>query len=84
MGRQTTALAVILPAVLAGPVSGQALKEGNAAEAPRLAPGGQRVAFALPEGFSIELVTSEEQGVEKPVALHFDGAGEGAAAGHRR
>lgn len=73
MCRQTAAV-VIGPAVLAGPVSGQALKEGNAVEAPRLAPGEQQAAFALPDGFSIELVASEEQGVEKPVALHFDAA----------
>ena len=51
------------------------LKEGNAADAPKLTAQGQLKQFVLPEGFSIELVTSEAQGVEKPVALSFDAAG---------
>ena len=60
---------VVVPAGMAQ------LKEGNAAEAPKLSPEEQRAQFVLPEGFTIELVTSEVQGVEKPVALHFDAAG---------
>ncbi len=51
------------------------LKEGNAADAPKLTPDQQQAAFELPEGFTIELVTSELQGTEKPVALNFDDAG---------
>jgi putative membrane-bound dehydrogenase-like protein len=51
------------------------LKEGNAADAPRLSPEEQRAAFNAAPGFSIELVSSEIEGTEKPVALHFDDAG---------
>ena len=51
------------------------LKEGNAAEAPKLTPEQEQAGFVLPEGFRIELVTSEGQGTAKPVALNFDDAG---------
>ena len=51
------------------------LKEGNAADAPKLSADEQQRQFVLPEGFSIELVASEAEGVEKPVALNFDAAG---------
>lgn len=60
---------------LAHQTAAEALKEGNAADAPRLTPEQQLAAFKLPAGFSIELVTSEVQGTEKPVALNFDDAG---------
>ena len=52
-----------------------ALKEGNAAGAPWRSPDEQLQDFVLADGFVIELVTSEEQGAEKPVALNFDAAG---------
>jgi putative membrane-bound dehydrogenase-like protein len=51
------------------------LKEGNAADAPRLSPADQLAAFQPAPGFSVELVSSEAEGTEKPVALHFDDAG---------
>jgi putative membrane-bound dehydrogenase-like protein len=67
--------APLLLSALAGPAASQALKVGNAADAPRLTPAQQQAAFVLPDGFSIELVTSEVEGTEKPVALNFDDAG---------
>lgn len=51
------------------------LKEGNAADAPKLSAEEQQQQFVVADGFSIELVTSEVQGTEKPVALNFDAAG---------
>ncbi|MDX1952732.1 MAG: family 16 glycoside hydrolase [Verrucomicrobiota bacterium] len=40
-----------------------------------LKPEEQRASFSLPEGFEIELVASEEQGVEKPVTVSWDERG---------
>lgn len=40
-----------------------------------LSPEDQRTSFKLPEGFEIELVTSEEQGVVKPVTVAWDSSG---------
>ncbi|MCU0797926.1 MAG: DUF1080 domain-containing protein [Akkermansiaceae bacterium] len=40
-----------------------------------LSPADQKSTFRLPEGFDIELVTSEEQGVVKPVSVAWDHAG---------
>lgn len=51
------------------------LKQGNAADAPKLSAEEQQQQFGVADGFSIELVTSEAQGTEKPVALNFDAAG---------
>ena len=38
-------------------------------------PDGQRQSFAVPEGFEVELVASEEQGVGKPITVAWDAAG---------
>lgn len=63
-----------LPLAIASPIHAQ-LKEGNAADAPKLSAEEQQKQFVVADGFSIELVTSEAQGTEKPVALNFDAAG---------
>jgi len=59
-----------IPAVL-----GQELKTGNSETARPLSPAEQRETFTLPEGFTIELVASEETGLPKPVSVAFDDAG---------
>ncbi len=70
-----SAITAVLILLCSGPPVHAQLKEGNAADAPKLSPEDQRAQFVLPEGFSIELVTSEVQGTEKPVALNFDAKG---------
>ncbi|OYV07300.1 MAG: hypothetical protein CFE26_01735 [Verrucomicrobiales bacterium VVV1] len=45
--------------------------EGSSAKSPD----GERQAFKLPEGFVAELVTSEEQGVGKPITMAWDARG---------
>lgn len=45
--------------------------EGSSAKSPEE----ERQAFKLPEGFVAELVTSEEQGVGKPITMAWDGRG---------
>ncbi|MBN8248454.1 MAG: HEAT repeat domain-containing protein [Verrucomicrobia bacterium] len=62
-------------ALVATVVSGQELKTGNNEAARPLSPAEQREAFTLPEGFTIELVASEETGLPKPVSVAFDDAG---------
>jgi len=50
--------------------------EPGAASAPSpLAPSAQQAQFRLPPGFEIELVSSEEQGVGKPITVAWDDAG---------
>jgi putative membrane-bound dehydrogenase-like protein len=71
---RTARQAAVALALLAQSLPAQ-LKDGNAADAPRLSPQDQRAAFSVAPGFSIELVSSEIEGTEKPVALHFDDAG---------
>ena len=51
------------------------MKEGNAMDAQPKSPAEERAAFTLPEGFTIELVASEETGLPKPVMTVFDSAG---------
>ena len=72
---QWSPLLVLVIALAAAPAGAAQLKEGNAADAPMLSPVEQCAQFVLADGFSIELVTSEVQGTEKPVALNFDAAG---------
>ncbi len=55
--------------------AGPKLKQGNATDAPWLSAPAQQATFALAEGFSVELVTSEVEGTDKPVALAFDASG---------
>lgn len=57
------------------PTGAKAMKEGNAMDAKELTPEEQLKLFKLPEGFTIELVSSEATGVPKPVSLAFDDAG---------
>lgn len=51
------------------------LKEGNADTAIAKSPAEQRALFTVPDGFEIELVSSEEQGLPKPAMTAFDNAG---------
>ncbi len=63
------------PAVARGAKAPPAIKEGNALEAQPKSPAEQQACFKVPEGFSIELVASEETGLPKPVMTVFDSAG---------
>ena len=58
-----------------GSASAQGLKQGNSAEAQPRTAAEELQSFKLPEGFSVELVASEETGLPKPVAVAFDDAG---------
>ena len=60
---------------MAGGGLGEAVKEGNALEAQPRTAAEQRASFAVPEGFAVELVASEETGLAKPVMAVFDDAG---------
>jgi putative membrane-bound dehydrogenase-like protein len=51
------------------------LKEGNVTDAQALSADEQQKRFVLPEGFTIELVASEADGVAKPTSIVFDDAG---------
>jgi len=51
------------------------LKEGNAMEASAQSAEQELRSFTLPEGFTAELVASEEQGLIKPISIAFDDAG---------
>ncbi len=51
------------------------LKKGNNAAAQPRTPSEQLRSFQLPEGFTMELVASEETGLPKPVSIAFDDAG---------
>lgn len=51
------------------------VKEGNDLETEALSAEEQLASFTLAEGFEIELVASEEQGVPKPTSIAFDDAG---------
>lgn len=57
------------------PAAPAGLKEGNADAAVAKPAAEQRALFAVPDGFEIELVASEEQGLPKPVMTAFDNAG---------
>src|SRR5439155_8757800 len=52
-----------------------ASEPAKASKASPLSAEGQQRAFALPPGFEIELVASEEQGVGKPITVTWDAAG---------
>ncbi|HZO84470.1 MAG TPA: PVC-type heme-binding CxxCH protein, partial [Verrucomicrobiae bacterium] len=54
---------------------GFGVRQSSAALPSPLSPEQQRQAFALPPGFEIELVASEEQGVGKPITVAWDAAG---------
>ncbi len=51
------------------------VKSGNVIDAVARSPEEERKAFTLPEGFTIELVASEETGLPKPTMCIFDNAG---------
>ena len=51
------------------------LKEGNAVEAKPRSPAEQLTLFTVPEGFSVELVASEQTWLPKPVMTAFDDSG---------
>ncbi len=51
------------------------LKFGNELDAEARTPAAQQAGFTVPEGFTIELVASEETGLPKPVMAAFDDAG---------
>ncbi|HEV7402780.1 MAG TPA: PVC-type heme-binding CxxCH protein [Chthoniobacteraceae bacterium] len=51
------------------------IKTGNVIDAVARTPEEERKAFTLPEGFTIELVASEETGLPKPTMCVFDNAG---------
>ena len=53
----------------------QPLKIGNNAEAQPRTAAEEHASFTVPEGFSIELVASEDTGLPKPIAVVFDDAG---------
>src|SRR5688500_18479809 len=59
----------------AGTADPAALKEGNVMDARPVSADEQRKRFVLPEGFVIELVASEVDGVAKPTSMAFDDAG---------
>ncbi|MFT5129704.1 MAG: hypothetical protein ACI8W8_003332, partial [Rhodothermales bacterium] len=65
-------LAIVL---LALSVTAKPLKQGNAASAKPMSPKEQQASFTVPDGFVIELVASEAEGVVKPISLAFDDAG---------
>ena len=67
--------AAVVALATAGAARGEELKKGNNAAAEPRTPEEQRRSFALPEGFVIELVASEETGLPKPVTVAFDDAG---------
>lgn len=48
---------------------------GRAAKESPLRPEEEKAAFSLPPGFEVELVASEEQGVNKPITVVWDSAG---------
>jgi hypothetical protein len=50
------------------------LEELAAPEDP-LRPEAEKASFVVPEGFEVELVTSEEQGVPKPITVSWDASG---------
>ena len=57
------------------PKNARKLKQGNDLDAKALSPEEQHKLFTLPEGFSIELVSSEKEGTIKPISIAFDDAG---------
>ena len=57
------------------PAQAAGLKEGNADGAEPKSAIEQRALFKVPEGFEIELVAGEEQGLPKPAMTAFDSAG---------
>ncbi|MGJ8656610.1 MAG: PVC-type heme-binding CxxCH protein [Akkermansiaceae bacterium] len=58
--------------VVAKPVSGKVTKSGGEGA---LSPAEQLAGFTVPEGFVIELVASEENGLINPIDMTFDDAG---------
>ena len=56
-------------------VDSKVLSQLEAAKEPILSPEEQLKTFQLPEGFAIELVTSEVQGTNKPLSINFDTSG---------
>ena len=68
-------LSVMLVVGVAWSASGKELKTGNAEKAEARSAQEQRKAFTVAEGFSVELVASEEQGASKPISLAFDDTG---------
>ena len=61
--------------LVAGSAQSSGLKEGNADDAEPKSAARQQALFTVPEGFEIELVAGEEQGLPKPVMTQFDNAG---------
>jgi putative membrane-bound dehydrogenase-like protein len=49
--------------------------EELAAPGDPLSPEAEKASFVVPEGFEVELVTSEEQGVPKPITVSWDASG---------
>lgn len=58
-----------------GGLAAQGLKEGNNADAQPRTPREQLATFTVPDGFTVELVASEETGLPKPVSIAFDDSG---------
>lgn len=51
------------------------LKQGNDLQTKALSPAEELAGFEVPDGFTIELVSSEQQGTVKPISIAFDDAG---------
>ena len=70
-------LATLGPKLKALPakVKADGLKSGNAEEAAARTAAAQQAAFTVPDGFTVELVASEESGLPKPAMAAFDDAG---------
>lgn len=61
--------------VNARPKGRERIKGGNSLDAKVRSPEEQLKSFKLPEGFTIELVSSELEGTVKPISIAFDDAG---------
>lgn len=61
--------------VNARPTGKERIKGGNSLDAKVRTPAEQLKSFKLPDGFTIELVSSEIEGTVKPISISFDDAG---------
>jgi putative membrane-bound dehydrogenase-like protein len=68
-------LAALAPTLKVAKPAAPGVKEGNILDAKPKTATEQLATFSLPEGFTMELVASEETGLPKPVMTAFDDAG---------
>ena len=71
----TADLAALAPTLKPVKPAAPAVKEGNRLDVQPKSPAEQLATFVVPEGFTMELVASEETGLPKPVMTAFDDAG---------